>query len=196
MSEEALAERLAAVERALADGETPPDAGGCDADCADRLDALEDDVRELEAAVQAVRGYVGTVKAVNDRVEERADAAMAKVEALERARTSGDPRESPPLQERADPPRQQETGPPLQEQACRDAPTSGSTPTERHSQERCPRCGSPADGGRQSREEAAETTDRRPGHRDVGDLEGADATEDSDEPSQFGGLLAGLVEVL
>jgi hypothetical protein len=42
--------------------------------------ALEDRVAELEAAVQALRGYAGSVRAVNDRVEERADAAVATAE--------------------------------------------------------------------------------------------------------------------
>lgn len=42
--------------------------------------ALADRVAELEAAVQALRGYAGSVRAVNDRVEERADAAVATAE--------------------------------------------------------------------------------------------------------------------
>ena len=42
--------------------------------------ALVDRVAELEAAVQALRGYAGSVRAVNDRVEERADAAVATAE--------------------------------------------------------------------------------------------------------------------
>lgn len=45
--------------------------------------ALEDRVAELEAAVEALRGYAGSVRAVNDRVEERADAAVATVESLQ-----------------------------------------------------------------------------------------------------------------
>jgi hypothetical protein len=59
--------------------------------------ALEDRVAELEAAVQALRGYAGSVRAVNDRVEERADAAVAtaddcreRVVALERRVGGGD----------------------------------------------------------------------------------------------------------
>jgi hypothetical protein len=42
--------------------------------------ALSDRVAELEAAVQALRGYAGSVRAVNDRVEERADVAVATVD--------------------------------------------------------------------------------------------------------------------
>lgn len=84
MSEEALAERLAAVERALADGDDAAD-GTASPDSAGRLDDLEERVAELEAAVQAVRGYVGSVKHVNDDVADRADAAMARAAAVERA---------------------------------------------------------------------------------------------------------------
>lgn len=47
------------------------------------VSALTDRVAELEAAVQAIRGYTGSVRAVNDRVEERADAALATVESLQ-----------------------------------------------------------------------------------------------------------------
>jgi len=85
MPEDPLEQRVAAVERALADGEAPARAASTDRDDAeDRLAALEEDVAELEAAVQAVRGYVGGVKHVNDEVEQRADAALAKAEAVER----------------------------------------------------------------------------------------------------------------
>lgn len=56
---------------------TEPEAGAVD------VSALTDRVSELEAAVQALRGYTGSVRAVNDRVEERADAALATVETLQ-----------------------------------------------------------------------------------------------------------------
>lgn len=84
MPDEALEERLAAVERALTeeDGGTP-DLTVPDQELTDRVETLEEDVVELEAAVEAVRGYVGSVKHVNDDVEKRADAAMAKAEAIE-----------------------------------------------------------------------------------------------------------------
>jgi hypothetical protein len=84
MPDTPLEERLAAVERALSDADpeaTPPDVDGLPA----RVAAIEEDVAELEAAVQAVRGYVGGVRAVNEDVEQRADAAMATAQAVERA---------------------------------------------------------------------------------------------------------------
>ena len=88
---ETLADRLDAVERALTDGETDLAAVEDAADVADRLDALEEriaaverQVADLEAATQALRGYVGNVKAVNDEVERRADLALARGETLER----------------------------------------------------------------------------------------------------------------
>lgn len=89
MSDDSLAERLAAVERSVSavDGVDPSyDYDALD----DRVDSLAADVAELEAAVQAVRGYVGDVKRVNDEVEARADAAMAKAQSLERAFEAGD----------------------------------------------------------------------------------------------------------
>ncbi|WP_129114870.1 DUF7310 family coiled-coil domain-containing protein [Halegenticoccus tardaugens] len=107
MDDTALAERLAAVERALTEGSTDlsdvSDAAARDDRVADleatveRLDdrvadleatveRLDDRVADLEAATMAVRGYVGGIRAVNRDVERRADAALAKVEALEAAR--------------------------------------------------------------------------------------------------------------
>ncbi|MFQ3318244.1 MAG: hypothetical protein ACI8UR_000402 [Natronomonas sp.] len=68
--------RLAAVERALTENE--------DIDRTTRLDDLDERVTELEAAVQALRGYVGSVRAVNDDIEHRADLALRKAAALER----------------------------------------------------------------------------------------------------------------
>jgi hypothetical protein len=65
-----------------------------------RVADLEATVEELEAGVQAVRGYAGNVRAVNRDVERRASAALAKAEALETAvgsapaDTAGRPRES------------------------------------------------------------------------------------------------------
>ncbi|GAA0194031.1 DUF7310 family coiled-coil domain-containing protein [Halobaculum roseum] len=86
--------RLAAVERACSGD---PDAGPADlADAAEataelqnaseRIDELEDRVAELESATQALRGYVGSIRAVNERVERRADRALA-------AARAGSPRE-------------------------------------------------------------------------------------------------------
>jgi len=49
----------------------------------ERVDDLEDRLAELEAAVQALRGYAGSVRSVNEGVRERADAAAAAVEDIE-----------------------------------------------------------------------------------------------------------------
>ena len=73
---DSLSRRLDAVERALSE-EKPLER-------ADRLDDLETRVAELEAAVRAVRGYVGEVRAINEDVERRADRALRKAEAVER----------------------------------------------------------------------------------------------------------------
>lgn len=85
-----LRERVEAVERALTDGEGDLTALAEGAAAAERVAALEDDVEELReevadlsAATQAIRGYVGNVRSVNESVEERADAALAAVESLE-----------------------------------------------------------------------------------------------------------------
>ena len=92
----ALESRLAAVERALTDGETDIDGLPDAAALAVRVDELEttverldDRVVELEAATHALRGYVGGVRAVNESVEQRADAALAAVESLETALRDG-----------------------------------------------------------------------------------------------------------
>lgn len=68
--------RLDAVERALTENEP--------LERADRLDDLETRIAELEAAVQALRGYVGSVRAVNEDIEQRADHALRKAQAVER----------------------------------------------------------------------------------------------------------------
>ena len=73
---DSLSRRLDAVERALSEEEP--------IERADRLDDLETRVAELEAAVQAIRGYVGEVRAINEDVERRADRALRKAEAVER----------------------------------------------------------------------------------------------------------------
>jgi chromosome segregation ATPase len=88
-SGESLEERLAAVERAVAEGEDR-EGVGLSGEATARVDSLEEDladltdrVAELEAATQALRGYVGNVRAVNDEVRERADAALATAEAVQ-----------------------------------------------------------------------------------------------------------------
>ncbi|MFB6087468.1 MAG: hypothetical protein ABEJ85_03015 [Haloarculaceae archaeon] len=91
MSDSDLEARLAAVERALTDGDTDlatAESVDLAADVErleERLDAIEGRLDDLDAAVQAVRGYAGNVRAVNREVERRASAALAKVETLETA---------------------------------------------------------------------------------------------------------------
>lgn len=102
-SQEALEKRIAALERAITDGEADCGALADRAATAERVDDLEarlddvtDQVGELDAATQALRGYVGNVRAVNREVERRADAALSKVESLEAqqgGRESGEPAE-------------------------------------------------------------------------------------------------------
>jgi len=91
-----LRERVDAVERALTDGDGDLTALADGAAAAERVEQLEDDVadvrsdlRELQAATQALRGYVGNVRSVNDQVEQRAETALAKVESLEAERRTG-----------------------------------------------------------------------------------------------------------
>ena len=82
-----LDERLAAVERALTDGDHDLTDLAAASETTARLDALEDEletlddrVAELEAATQALRGYVGNVRSVNEDVEQRAALALDKAE--------------------------------------------------------------------------------------------------------------------
>ena len=97
MSDHGFDERLRAVERALGDGADPDGGIAAAADAAERLDRLEDRLAklerqtdELDAGLQAVRGYVGSVKHVNDEVERRANAALAVAEQA-RAYASSEP---------------------------------------------------------------------------------------------------------
>jgi hypothetical protein len=90
--DDALRERVEALERAVTDGDHDLSAFADEAAALDRLDTLESQVEEiderveeLEAATQALRGYVGNVRSVNADVEQRADAALAKAESLESA---------------------------------------------------------------------------------------------------------------
>mgnify|MGYP000633231647 CR=1 FL=1 len=88
-----LEERVAALERGL-DETATPDATDAPAPetLAERIDALEARIDDLEAGLQAVRGYVGGIEHVNETVERRADAALAAVERLEAA-----PKTPPPI---------------------------------------------------------------------------------------------------
>ena len=92
--DDTLERRIEALERAVTDDEHDLSALATEGETAERLDALdsrlesiEDRVAELEAATQAVRGYVGNVRSVNRDIEQRADAALARVESLEAAVT-------------------------------------------------------------------------------------------------------------
>jgi uncharacterized protein YoxC len=77
--------RLRAVERAVTGSDARPADVAAAAEATaererleSRIDDLEERVAELEAATQAVRGYVGSVRAVNREVERRADLALAR----------------------------------------------------------------------------------------------------------------------
>lgn len=85
-----LDERLTAVERAVTGTEQDLTGLAETADLAERvdeietrLDEIEGQLAEIEASAQAVRGYVGNVRSVNQEVEQRADLALTKVERLE-----------------------------------------------------------------------------------------------------------------
>jgi|APHM01.1.fsa_nt_gi hypothetical protein len=88
---ETLAERVDTVERAITDGDHGFPAVDDLAALTERIERLEQRVDELDeraeelaAATQAIRGYVGNIRSVNNRVEERADAALSTTERLER----------------------------------------------------------------------------------------------------------------
>ncbi|NIB98653.1 hypothetical protein [Halobacterium sp. R2-5] len=90
MSDDDLAERLRAVERAVTDSDTAVSDLSGPAAVHERLDSLEaelDDLGErvdaLDATVQSLHGYVGELEAVNERVQRRADAAREAVDRLE-----------------------------------------------------------------------------------------------------------------
>ncbi|SFS70578.1 DUF7310 family coiled-coil domain-containing protein [Halostagnicola kamekurae] len=82
--------RLTAVERTLADAERPvsdlPERAALADEVErlnDRIDDLSARVAGLEGSTQALCGYVGNVRSVNEAVERRADAAVATVDRLE-----------------------------------------------------------------------------------------------------------------
>ncbi len=93
MTDTGLDERLRAVERAVGDGADPDGGIAAAADAATRLDDLERRVETIErrldehdAGLQAVRGYAGAIRSVNETVERRANAALAAVDRLETTR--------------------------------------------------------------------------------------------------------------
>ncbi|MFA9515850.1 hypothetical protein ACERIT_01285 [Halopenitus sp. H-Gu1] len=87
-----LVDRVDAIERALTgegDGavvdlsdRTELDARVNDLDS--RVETMAERLDELAAATQAVRGYVGSIRAVNREIESRADLALATAERVER----------------------------------------------------------------------------------------------------------------
>lgn len=88
---ERLAQRVDTIERAVGDGTHEFPAIEEVSQLTDRietietrLDRLEEQTTELDGATQALRGYVGNIRSVNERVEQRADAAIAATDRLER----------------------------------------------------------------------------------------------------------------
>jgi hypothetical protein len=87
--DDGLDERIDAVERAITDGHSAD--GLTDAARMERrlddleatVDDVDDRLADLEAAVQALRGFAGGVRAVDEEVERRANAAVARVDRLE-----------------------------------------------------------------------------------------------------------------
>jgi hypothetical protein len=84
-----LRERVDALERAVTDGHGEdglPDAARTAArvdDLEATVEEMDDRLAELEAAVQALRGFAGGIRAIDDAVERRANAAIARVDRLE-----------------------------------------------------------------------------------------------------------------
>jgi hypothetical protein len=88
---ETIDRRLRAVERAITDADTPPVDLADAAEATDRIERLEDRIddvdrrlADLEAAVRALRGYVGNVRSVNEDVEQTATAALSTVRSVQR----------------------------------------------------------------------------------------------------------------
>ena len=188
--DDTIEERLAAVERALTDDDHDLSALGAEGETAERLRALEEDldtlrdtVAELEAATQALRGYVGNVKSVNDDVRERADLALETAERAEKAATTDAPsaseattdsspgmetgRETEPRQEtepkqEVERPRDHDPEPTLELGADED---TQHRPTATSSTDRCPLC----DGDAEHRRD--HPPGRQTGSRDGRDLQ-------------------------
>lgn len=87
--ERPLHERVAALERAVTDGHADdglPDAGRMATrvdDIEATVEELDDRMAELDAAVQALRGFAGGVRAVDEEIERRANAAISRIDRLE-----------------------------------------------------------------------------------------------------------------
>ncbi|WP_424008150.1 DUF7310 family coiled-coil domain-containing protein [Haloferax denitrificans] len=85
-----LAARLDAVERTITDGDADfsslEDLAAVErrvSELESAVESLTERLDEMDAATQAMRGYLGGVRAVNEDVERRANAALAKAESLE-----------------------------------------------------------------------------------------------------------------
>jgi hypothetical protein len=84
MSQEDLAERLDAVERRLDAAFPEPTDGAATVErTVQRLETFAERLADLEAAVEAVEGYVGEIERVDGELEQRADAAIAAAEGTE-----------------------------------------------------------------------------------------------------------------
>ncbi|AGN02032.1 hypothetical protein L593_10435 [Salinarchaeum sp. Harcht-Bsk1] len=96
MSQDDLAERLDAVERRLDAAYPDAAADGTTEQATDRIETFAERLADLEAAVEAVEGYVGEIERVDAELEQRADAALATADGLEsrvehlEARVGGD----------------------------------------------------------------------------------------------------------
>lgn len=79
MTDDDIEDRLAAVERRL-DAAYPEPTEGVDEE---RVEAMAERLADVEAAVEAIEGYVGEVERIDDELERRADAALAASDDLE-----------------------------------------------------------------------------------------------------------------
>jgi hypothetical protein len=79
MDDESLEKRLSAVERALTNDETPTQRR----DVERRVEDAEERIRELEAATQALRGYVGDVRDRGTQIGGHSDSGLERVQRME-----------------------------------------------------------------------------------------------------------------
>lgn len=139
-------ERISALERAITDGDHDLSELNEAGEFAARLTALEeqvadiaDSIAELEAASQAIRGYVGNIRATNRDVEQRVDAALAEREsAVERESPTTDSNRAPDAFKNNEQIHEEHSG------SHTDAPASERTLADghgKHSATHCPTCG-------------------------------------------------------